>query len=406
MINSLWRLQHVRLGIQPDHLLSLHCSLRTVEPYVRELSPKGTPSGLRIWTVNQMPRLMDQAIERLEKLPGVESAAAVVYGLPLDLKGRDMYDIFHEEGHPRPTPQQDEEMEAVVWPVTTGYLHTMGIRLIEGRDFNEHDGQSSTNVVIINRTMARKIWPHEARVIGKRIITGNFGQAGDDRPRPYEIVGIAEDVLSGNPSSPVNNQMYLPQSQAWSHAYCDGCMALRLEHWFLVRTRTDPATVGPAVRNAIRELFPGQAVDEIDTMHDVIAAAFGRWRSVMLLLALCAGLALLLSAIGVYGVISYAVTQRSQEIGVRIALGAKRGDVLLLVMKSGFVLTLVGLLIGSADAYWLTRLIANRLYGVTPNDPLTFLAAALVLLAVALAACYLPARRAMRIDPVNALRCE
>jgi putative ABC transport system permease protein len=193
---------------------------------------------------------------------------------------------------------------------------------------------------------------------------------------------------------------------AWSKGANDLYMGVRLSFYFVVRTRANPAELAAAIRNAIREVDQTAPVDQIRTMDEVASAAFSPWRSTMLLLGLFAGLAVLLASVGIYGVISYAATQRIHEIGVRMALGAGRGDVLLLVMKSGLLMALTGVVIGSGAAYWLTRLIESQLYGVTPTDPATFASVAALLLTVALVACYLPARRAARLDPIAALRCE
>jgi putative ABC transport system permease protein len=295
--------------------------------------------------------------------------------------------------------EQAEKMVAWEWAISPGYFRTMGIRLVEGRDFTERDTRSAPAVAIISESLARTYWPHEPHVIGKRIIP-------DYPPRACEVIGVVANVRSWPRDTLPGQQIYLPRVQSLQPSYRDNDFNFRLDLYFVVRTRSNPVAIAVAARNAIREVDPGQPVNETLTMDDAISKQFGPWRSTMLLLGLFAGLAVLLSAIGIYGVISYTATQRTHEIGIRMAMGAGRGDVLRLVMKSGLLLALAGIAIGSGAAYWLTRLIANQLYDVTPTDPVTFASVALVLLAVALLACYLPARRAASLDPMAALRSE
>jgi putative ABC transport system permease protein len=268
------------------------------------------------------------------------------------------------------------------------------------RNFNNGDTQNAPGVAIINQAMARGFWPEEPNALGQRIIWG-------DPERRAEIVGVVEDVRSWatQPSVP---HIYVPFSQSWSlsdpHPYFD------LWKWkfitFAIRTHSNPAALAAAARNAIKEENKSQSVEWVRTMDQVISGEFEPWRVTMLLLGLFAGLAVLLSAIGIYGVISYAVADRTHEIGVRMVLGARPTDVLRMVMKGGFWLTLAGILLGSIAAYWLTRVLSSHLYEVEPNDPLTFVCVAIVLMGVAMVACYLPARRAASQDPMAALRCE
>jgi len=274
----------------------------------------------------------------------------------------------------------------------------MGIRLIEGRAFDLRDGENAPAVAIISQSTARKFGVKGQSVIGERIRI-------DSPDRPFEIVGISADVRM-RPDEESFAQVYIPEAQSWDvdAAYDEIILGARLRFQFVLRTQSESGSFGAAVRNAIRELNPQQPVDEILTMNEVVSNAFGPWRSSMVLFGFFAALAVLLSAIGIYGVVSYSVARRVHEIGVRMAMGAGQGDILLLVMREGLLLTLAGIALGSGAAYWLARLIANQLYGVAPTDPLTFGIVALVLLTVALLACYLPARRAVRLDPMVALR--
>ncbi len=402
MVNSLWRLYRLRLGFNPDHVLTLRCWLPTTPPYVaplgiRETAPSpGVSFRQESWALSpQAIRFPEQVVETLKKLPGVESVAASVYGLPMR---RSIGSRFRIEGQPAPSPEQAERMGGWGWAVTPDYFRTMGIRLVEGRAFNEGDTQNAPGVVIINQSLARTIWPSEPSAIGKRIIL-------DYLNRPFQIIGVANDVRAW-PRERVAGQIYIPLTQCWRPSYAGMEMPLRLEHWFVVRTRSNPKALAAAVSKAIHEEDKGQPVDEIHTYEEVISEQFGPWRKTMLLLGLFAGLALLLSAVGIYGVVSYAVTQRTHEIGVRVALGASPGEALWLVMRSGLRFAVLGVAVGAGAAHWLTRLISSQLYGVAPTDPLTFASVAAVLLIVAMLACYIPARRATKVDPMVALRYE
>jgi ABC-type lipoprotein release transport system permease subunit len=405
MINSFSRLHQVRLGFNPHHLLAVRCTLPAASPYFANLGfqPLGdTSSKYLMWKMNSAGLLFPGlVIDRLRQLPGIQSAAVAVYGFPFI--GPGMYPGFSGFYTDFKTETQSARATrgkyAAMWAVTPGYFNTLGIRLIRGRDFNDRDTSSAPDAVIVNSTMARKSWPDRPDVVGKRVVIG-------DQPyqRSYEIVGVVDDI-QGYPASDPEQQMYFAQAQP-EKIYPPGGMEHRRNLFFLVRTETNPAESATAVRNAILEMGKGIVVDQIRTMDDAISDALGPWRYTMLLLGFLGGLAVLLSGIGIYGVISYGVSRRAHEIGVRMALGAGRWDVIRLMMKGGLLLALVGVLAGSSAAYWLTRLVTKRLYQVTPTDPVTFASVALVLIAVAMVACYLPARRAARLDPMAALRCD
>jgi ABC-type antimicrobial peptide transport system permease subunit len=413
MLNSVWRLHRIPMGFNPEHVLTLRCALPKAAPYVTYLglgpARPGDSEKRRRWALNpEALRFGERVKERIERVPGVERAAAAAPGIPL--AGFTYGDSFKLEGQTAPSPQQEQKQFAIYRDITPGYFRTLGIPLLQGRDFNERDAENAPGVAIVNQIMARTFWPSEPSVIGKRILRG-------EPPRAYQIVGVVDtrefhQVAGVSPylQNGFVSQMYHPQMQralpAWSKGANDLYMGVRLSFYFVVRTRANPAELAAAIRNAIREVDQTAPVDQIRTMDEVASAAFSPWRSTMLLLGLFAGLAVLLASVGIYGVISYAATQRTHEIGIRMAMGAGHGDVLLLVMKSGLLLALAGVVIGSGAAYWLTRLIENQLYGVTPTDPATFASVAALLLTVALVACYLPARRAARLDPIAALRCE
>lgn len=417
MIKSLWKLYRIELGFNPGHVLTLHCWMTPTPPRLTELvfqpASPGSSTQRRYYVPNAPARqFAERVVERLEKLPGVKSAAGAVYGIPFM---RNTAVRFRMEGQASLPPEQARRQAAILSAITPGFFPTLAIPLAEGRLFDERDRANTPRVAIISQTMVKTFWPQTPSVIGQRIQIGQpwEGPAG----QPYEIVGVAADVRRGpqalarDTSGMAGEQvsgahMYIPEAQSWESSYSELALLGRLDFHFLLRTQSDPVALAPAVRQAIREVDPEQPVEQVVTMDDRISEAFGPWRSTMLLLGLFAGVAVLLAAIGIYGVISYSVSQRTHEIGVRMALGAGRGEVLRLMMKGGVRLALTGILIGSVAAYWLTRLIAAQLFEVTVADPLTFSAVALVLLGVAMLACYLPARRAAALDPMAALRCE
>jgi putative ABC transport system permease protein len=327
----------------------------------------------------------DQVSQRVQALPGVQSA-----GLTSVLPISHNFDrrSFQVETHPTPRGQ---EADADTYIVTPGYLRTMQIPLLKGRELTAQDVAGVDPVALISETFARRYWPGEDP-LGKRIkFPGSTA-----RPEPWRtIVGVVRDVKQYGVDKESTMQLYLPEAQlpvSW----------LTLA----VRTAGDPAQMIKAVRDEIRGVDSDQAVFEVATMEGLLAESIAKRRFVMLLLAGFAALALALAAIGIYGVMSYTVAQRTQEIGVRMALGAQAGDVLKLVVGQGMRLALGGLGVGLVAAYVLTRLMTTLLFGVRATDPLTFALIAALLLSVALVACWLPAWRAAKVDPMIALRCE
>jgi putative ABC transport system permease protein len=368
LIKSFMRLRDVSPGFNSDNVLTMRVSL------LPDKYPLGEP---RV-------QLLRQGLERLKSLPGVESAGAVL-SLPL---GGDTFNVgrgYIREGRPA-TPE--EAGNAIYLATTPDYFRTLQIPLVAGRGFTEQDTDQSTKVVIVNETMARQLWPGESPV-GKHITVWR------DEKFAREIVGVAGDVKASLDTE-AGPQMYVPYAQdsGW------GSMSL------VIRTSADPASMTPAVRSQIRALDKGIPIYNVKTMNDVLMTSVGSRRTPMLLLSAFAGVALLLAMIGIYGVTAYYVTQRTQEIGIRIALGAQIGDVLRLVLKSGMALACLGIGIGLIGAFGLTRLMTSLLFGVDPTDAATFVMVSLSLLLTALIACYLPARRATKVDPVVALRYE
>jgi putative ABC transport system permease protein len=274
--------------------------------------------------------------------------------------------------------------------VSKGYFETAGIRLIEGRFFDDRDGAGAPNAAIVNMTLARIFWPNQS-ALGRRL-RPSFND-------PWcSIVGVVADVKNAGIEKPVGSEIYLPYNQPHGSGS-------RTEY-VLLRAAGDPAGLAGAVRREIHSLDPALPVASIRSMDDVLSAAQSRPRFLTLLLTLFSSVALVLAAVGLYGVISYSVARRTSEIGIRIAMGAQSSDVLKMVLGQGLRLGLCGVAAGAAGAFALTRLIRGMLFGINAFDPLTFAAMAVVLIAVTVLACYVPAQRATKVDPMVALRYE
>ena len=368
LVRSFIRLRDVSPGFNPDGVLAMRLSLL----------PAKYP------TDQQKRDFFRQAAERLAALPGAQSAGAVLT-LPL---GGDTFSVgrsFIHEGRPA-TPE--ESVNASFYLATPDYFRTMQIPVVAGRPFTDRDADQSPPVIIINETMARLHFAGE-NPVGKRI------RMVADEKFMREIVGVVGDT---RPSleTPAGPQMYIPYAQdaTWNS------MTL------VVRAGDDPAGLAAGARGAIQSLDKTLPVYNVKTMNDVFAASIARRRSSMLLISAFALVALLLALVGIYGVTAYHVTQRTHEIGVRMALGAQRQDVLRMILGQSLRLTAGGLAVGLVLALALTRVMSGLLYDVKPNDPLTFAVGALLLAAVATLACYVPARRATKVDPMIALRYE
>ncbi len=323
-------------------------------------------------------------VQRAQTQPGVESAALVNY---LPLGGANSSDAYYVEGEPEPEAGQENEARYRV--STPDYFRTMDITLTRGRGFTEQDKTGSALVVIVNETLARKHWPGQ-EAIGKRI-----RQYGPIDQAPWmEIVGVVEDVKH-ELNIPVTPEFYLPHAQ-------DPWNAMIL----VAKTSVDPTSLAGTLRQQVWAIDKDQPVFDIRTMQEVRSTSVAIYSFSSVMLAIFAGVALLLASIGIYGVMAFAVTQRTQEIGIRMALGARTADVLKLVVAHGMKLAFLGMIIGLAGSWVLTRFIAKLLVGVAPTDLLTFSLVSLFLLLAAFVACYLPARRATKVDPLVALRYE
>jgi putative ABC transport system permease protein len=355
-------------GFNPDGVLTMSLNL-PVAKYKEEAQRAAFYSDL---------------VQRVKTLPGVQSAAVVNY---IPLGGSNSSDSFLVEGEPEPAPGQEHIGRYRV--CTPDYFQTMQMSILKGRAFTDQDQAATRPVVIVNETLARKFWPN-GDAVGKRI---RF--SGPLEKNPWmEIVGIVKDVKHELDLA-VTPEYYLPHTQ-------DSWNAMVL----VARTTVEPGSMAAPIRQQVLAIDKDQPVFDVKTMQEVRAIALTLHTFGFVMIAIFAVVALVLAAIGIYGVMAFAVTQRTQEIGIRMALGARALDVLKLVVKNGMWLAVIGAIVGLAGAFGITRLMATLLFGVSPTDMGTFVLVTFGLLLVALFACYLPARRATKVDPLVALRYE
>jgi putative ABC transport system permease protein len=376
LIRSLWVLQHVNPGFDPSRVVTMAVSV---------------PPG-KFAEPQQQIGYFGRVLERVRSLPGVQSAG-LIDSLPLS--GDGSHQPISVEGRP-PAPMADLP-EVDVRLISPGYMGAMHIPLLNGRDVDDSDVAGRPGAVLISESMAKSFWPNEDAV-GKHLTLYFF----PDLPRV--VVGVVADVkmTAMNETQPAPT-LYFPLAQL---SPVRGAAWRSIPMSLAVRTGSAPLSVLPAITGAIRETDGDVPLLNIRTMDDSVSASLSPERFAMLLLGAFAGLALLLAVVGIYSVMSYSVSRRTNEIGIRVALGASRGDVLLLVVRQAMLLALIGSAIGIAGGLSLSRLMASQLYGVGPTDPITFVAVAALLMLVSLAASYLPARRAMRVEPTAALRYE
>ena len=370
LINSFLKLRNVDPGFRAENLLTM----KIVLP-----EPKYETRALR-------SAFYTNLIQRVQSLAGVRSAA-VTTNLPLYRQGNSIG--ISIDGQPDPPPGQERIIVTRI--VSPSYLDTMGIPLLRGRQLSEQDTDKTPRVVIVSETMARSYWPGED-AIGKRIGLGRITKPEDW----FQIIGVAKDVRQFELTAEPKPQMYLTYRQVGFFDARD----------LVVKTDVDPASLAATVRQAVWEIDKDQPVSNIQTMEQILADSIARQRFSMLLLAIFAAVALVLAGVGIYGVMSYSVAQRTHEIGIRMALGAQTGAVLKLAVGYGMKLVLAGLVIGLIAAFALTRVMATLLFGVTATDPATFTLISLLLIAVAVTASYIPARRATKVNPIIALRYE
>jgi len=373
MLRSLWSLQRVQLGFDPSRVLTMRLSLPAASYQTSE----------------QVVAFYDRLLDNVRGLPGVVSAGAV-RSLPL---GSTIGDFgLRVEGY-TPAPGTGAKGD---WQIATpGYLESIGERIVRGRPIASDDKSDTMLVGLINEEMARLYWNGRDPIGGRMMIGG-----GAERPW-VTVVGIVGNVRHNGITDVIKEKFYIPHTQ-WHKSLGNPIRSMSL----VVKTHGDPNALAGPVRQAVRALDPALPVADIRTMDDVVAATLSAPRFTGMLLGVFAGLALALSAIGIYGVLSYVVSRRTREIGIRVAIGADRGQVLRLVLSSGAGLSLVGIAIGLVVAASLSRLMTTLLHDVEPGDPATFVAVAAILTTVALAASLVPAWRATRVDPVRALKAE
>ena len=384
MLQSFARMLHAERGFQPEHLLTAELDF-SVSGFTTWIRPTATRP--------QVP--LRELIERLRTLPGVQAVGAGSR-------------LLRRENRPptqpvaifgRPTLKPDEQPMAEFKGITPDWLRALGARVLRGRDFAETDALEAPGVVLINETLARRYFPNEDP-IGRRFKMGSqqpllsatnvYGL-----PEWSTIVGVVSDVKSLHPQPEAVPEVY---QSYWQYPMQAPTL--------LVRTTGDPTTLAEAIRRETKAAIPNLPPPLIRPMDDLLSETVAQPRLQTWLLSLFAGVALILAAVGLYGVLAYTVTHRHREIGIRLALGASKRNVLSLVIAQGMKLALAGMAIGILAALALTRIIRSLLYGVTPTDPATFALVSLLLLAIALLACWLPARRAARVDPMEALRYE
>ncbi len=400
MINSFVRVQKRDLGAKPEGLITFDFRF----PQGEAIKPFARYRGMGLWDVSPNTTATFQRVfERMRALPGVVSAAAVNEP-PLVGGGISM--PFLIDGRPVPPGtrdfdpnSQDQGQTARYFAVTPGFFGTMKIPVLRGRDFTEQDTPAAPLVIIINQTLARRYFPNEDP-IGKRL-TLDF--VPDEQPR--QIIAVVGDVTLNRLEPKELSELYVPYTQQtprWMGPYWND----RAGMYFILRTAGKPSSIVPAMRRAVAEVDPNKPAGNIRTVEEYLDRQVQYLRLYILLLGIFGGVAAVLAAIGIYGVMAYSVAERTREIGIRMALGAGGREVLGLVARQALVVISVGLALGLAGSLALTRVIKSALVGVTATDPATYTAVSFALAAVALLACFVPTRRAITVDPTIALRYE
>ena len=381
LIRTFVGLQTVKPGFDAHNVLTLHTSL----------------TGGNYSTTQKVANMTDQLVKRLEAIPGVEAAASCIL-LPMENDVDLPFTIVGRVPSKGQTYEGDEEYRTV----TPHYFAGFRVPLLRGRVFTENDTANATKVVIINEAMAKKYWPKQDPIGQVMVIGKGLGPEFDDPPR--QVVGIVGTVRETGLQDANPGVMYIPQSQVPQGITSLANQVIPLS--WAIRTAAAPMNMRVAVESEFRAFDPGLVPTDPRTMEQVIAKSVARQNFNMLLLSIFAGIALLLAAIGIYGLMSYSVEQRTQELGIRMALGAGRADMLKLVFSQGMKLAGIGVAVGLAMAYGVTRVLSSLLFGVKSSDPWTFAGVALVLSAVAMVATYIPARRAAATPPSEALRYQ
>jgi putative ABC transport system permease protein len=394
MINSILRLQRVNPGFDTANLLTMRIQLPEAGKYMQRV-----PGGDMERATPAVTAFYQQLLEKTAVLPGVGSVGSIT-GLPTHFAQEYTFSIL---GHPAPPP--DQRPQAGYNQVSPGFFRTLKIPLKKGRHLDEHDTQAAPWVVVVNETFAHRFFPNEDP-IGQQILL-RYDPYPVDEERPRQIVGVVGDVKHfglGQPAPPFIYASYLQQPAV----YPGGSIVAHLWQELAIRTAPGARPEGLAVevKKIVAGLDPDQPVTNVMSMDQVLAESMGDYQFYMQVVGIFAGMAVLLAVMGIYGVMSYFVNQRTREIGIRVALGAHRADVLTLVAGMGLKLAALGVTIGVALAFGLARLISTFLFGVKPTDPVTYAIVAAVLIGIALLASYIPARRATKVDPMTALRYE
>jgi predicted permease len=375
MMQSIWRLFRVDAGFDTHHVLTTDVALSP--------SVVTSPAGIRI--------AYQQLLDRVSNVPGVQSAAITSL---IPLSGDSEIPFWLGKG---PQPPQDQMASTLMYITTPGYLRAMGIPLKEGRYISDHDTLASPPVVVVDEVMAEHLFPGQD-VLGRQFNLSVIG--------PVQIVGVVGHVkhwgLDADDTAKIRNEIYFPFLQVPDKFMSEAVAGLTL----VLRSGPDPLSLVSAVRAQVAGPTEDQPIFDVETMEQIISDSLTERRFAMLLLIIFASTALVLAAVGIYGVMSYAVSRRTHELGVRIALGASRHEILRLVVREGITLAVAGTGVGLAAAFALTRFMASLLYGVRPADPATLGAMSLLLVGIALLACCIPAWRATRVDPLVALRYE
>ncbi|HWC18432.1 MAG TPA: ABC transporter permease [Terriglobales bacterium] len=380
LIRTFIKLQAVDPGFDTHNVLTMAMSL----------------SGERFQKTAGVAQLIRDGIERLETVPGISKAAAACclpmeggFGLPFDIVGR-------------PKGNDPNTGGAGYLPIAWGYFDVFKVPILRGRSFSEHDDGSAPGVVIINQAMAKKYWPNGDPLNDRLVIGATMGPVFVEPPR--QIIGVAGDMRANGLRRDPAPTMYIPLAQMPDKVTALNSRIAPL--WWIIRSPQEPHPLAKPIAAALREASGGLPVAHVRTMDEIVINNTSRQRFNMLLLTIFGASALLVAAIGIYGLMGYSVQQRTQELGIRMALGAQASTIRNMVVRQGMVLAAIGIVIGVGGALWLTHFLKSFLFGVKALDPTAFIATLLVLIAVALAAVWFPARRATRVNPIKALRFE
>jgi putative ABC transport system permease protein len=380
LIRTFMKLQAVDPGFDTHNVITMAMSI----------------SGDRFLKTSGVAQVIHDGTERINAVPGVTTAAAACclplqggFGLPFNIVGRANGDNPNTGG-------------AGYFPVSWSYFDVFKVPILRGRNFTDRDNGSAPGVVIINEAMARQFWPKADPLNDRLVIGPGMGPVFAEPPR--QVIGVVGNTRDGGLNQDPGPTMYIPVAQMPDKVTELNSRIAPL--WWIVRTRMEPHTLTAAVTNAIREATGGLPVAHIRTMDEIVVLTTSRERFNMLLLTVFGASALLMAAIGIYGLMAYSVQQRTQELGVRMALGAQAGNIRNMVIRQGMLLAAIGLVIGIGGAFWLTKFLTGLLFGVKTWDPLAFIVTPILLSAVALLAVWLPARKATKVDPMSALRFE